>query len=265
MKRLILQITTVLLSACAAMGESIRPPVPNAAQALSLSSFLHQFAASIEDPKVLALGQFFPGDFGHREEPDYELRAEAGCSVNPSYQSIDSLRPMFDTICRNRGGTLVNSFCRDTAQPDRVLFYVRVGSWLPPSCPKSAGFGFTMKSIEPKADRFQSPAYLDALRANGYRTQAETISSDIQQRNTMIADANKAQERDRVEGERIARERPLIRTVGAHVCTDKDGLRWIGYVEQITESKVQIRIVQAGMSRDNQITWDYPEHWRLCE
>ena len=265
MKQLMLVVITLLLSACASMGESIRPPVPNADQASSLSPFLHQLAASIKDPQVLVLERVFPGDFGHREEPEYELRAEVGCSVNPSFQTIDSLRPMFDTICRNRGGRLADSFCRDTARPDRVLFYLRIGTWSSSSCPKTVGFAFTMKSIEPKADRLQSPAYLDALRANGYHTESEILSSEIQQRNAMVAAANKAQERDRIEGERIARERPLVRTVGAHVCIDKDGLRWVGYVEQVTETKVQIRIVQSGVSRDNQIIWDYPEHWHLCE
>jgi len=73
-------------------------------------------------------------------------------------------------------------------------------------------------------------------------------------------------------------EAPLIRQVGAKICqiTHYNSRRFmlIGFVEQVSESKIKIHIAQASLPKDPNIRaggfnpydiWDYPSNWRLCE
>jgi hypothetical protein len=74
--------------------------------------------------------------------------------------------------------------------------------------------------------------------------------------------------------EQRKRDQPLIRKIGARICQERgQGVIYIGYVEGITDDKVQIRISDAQFkgSPENRpggfsptIIWDSPMQWDLC-
>ena len=68
---------------------------------------------------------------------------------------------------------------------------------------------------------------------------------------------------------------PLIRKIGARVCQNQsNGFVYVGYVEAVTDDKVQIRIADAQLAGSSgvrpggfspSIVWDSPMRWDLCE
>ena len=75
--------------------------------------------------------------------------------------------------------------------------------------------------------------------------------------------------------ERRKRELPAVRRIGARICQERDrGVVYVGYVEGMTEEKVQIRIADAifpgapGVKPAGftpTIIWESPLQWDLCE
>jgi hypothetical protein len=74
--------------------------------------------------------------------------------------------------------------------------------------------------------------------------------------------------------ERRRQNLPLMTKQGAKLCQVQGQIRYVGFVETVTDDKVQIRVVE-GMFNDNngyalanfkpQIIWDSPLNWDLCE
>ncbi|HEX7455429.1 MAG TPA: hypothetical protein VF296_05235 [Gallionella sp.] len=67
---------------------------------------------------------------------------------------------------------------------------------------------------------------------------------------------------------------PLMRKQGAKLCQVQGQIRYIGFVESVTDEKVQIRVVEGAFNDNNgyvlanfkpQIVWDSPLNWDLCE
>ncbi len=75
------------------------------------------------------------------------------------------------------------------------------------------------------------------------------------------------------EQQRI-RNRPLVRKIGAHICKQQGAFVYAGYVEHVTDDRVQIRVASAS-AKENlyvsaagfqpSIIWDSPLNWDLCE
>lgn len=70
---------------------------------------------------------------------------------------------------------------------------------------------------------------------------------------------------------------PIIRTVGTNICrieySNIGEIKYFGQVNQVSDSKVQINILQATMAKAPNLSpsgfkpytlWDYPENWSLC-
>ena len=88
-------------------------------------------------------------------------------------------------------------------------------------------------------------------------------------------------EQTRADNERLAileqrkRDQVMIRKLGAQVCQENvRGIVYVGYVERITDEKVQIRIVDAHFKGSpgthvggfsSSIIWDSPMQWDLCK
>lgn len=74
--------------------------------------------------------------------------------------------------------------------------------------------------------------------------------------------------------EQRQRDLPMIRTVGAHVCQEAGrGIIYSGYVERLTDDKVQIRIAEAYFKGNPSLRpggfipttiWASPMQWDLC-
>ena len=80
-------------------------------------------------------------------------------------------------------------------------------------------------------------------------------------------------QRAEAEAQRI-RNQPLVRKIGAHICKEQGAVVYAGYVEQIAEDKVQIRVSSAVMKQNRFVSpagfqpgiiWDNPSNWDLCE
>ena len=65
-----------------------------------------------------------------------------------------------------------------------------------------------------------------------------------------------------------------MRRIGARICLAQSEATHVGFVEGMTDEKLQIRVVDAFVTRTPRvrysdfrpyITWDYPANWRLCE
>jgi hypothetical protein len=128
-----------------------------------------------------------------------------------------------------------------------------------------------------KSSNPTSPMYLDNsntfVDAENYK---KVEQENAQRRLDQIAEVNLMKE----EAEAIKRRNlPYIRKVGARICKDdKKGHTFIGYVENMTDEKIQIRISDAlwntqGKVNENShvsgftpsIIWDNPMNWTSCE
>lgn len=67
---------------------------------------------------------------------------------------------------------------------------------------------------------------------------------------------------------------PLMRKIGARICKIVDGVEYVGYVEAITETKVQVRVAEAYFRQnpafhpgvfEPTIIWENPMKWDSCE
>ena len=74
--------------------------------------------------------------------------------------------------------------------------------------------------------------------------------------------------------ERRKQQLPMVRKVGAKICQLKGQLLYIGFVESLTDDKIQIRTVDAVVNENHNahltsfrpsIIWDSPLNWDLCE
>jgi len=91
----------------------------------------------------------------------------------------------------------------------------------------------------------------------------------------MIAQYNDTVQMQRAEAqEQRVWNQPLVRKIGAHICKEQGAIVYAGYVEQIADDKVQIRVASAAMKQNRQaspagfqpnIIWDSPSNWDLCE
>ncbi len=91
----------------------------------------------------------------------------------------------------------------------------------------------------------------------------------------MIAQYNDSVRMQQAEAEQQRiRNRPLVRKLGAHICKEQGGFVYAGYVEQVAEEKVQIRVASAFVKQNRYVSpagfqpsiiWDSPLNWDLCE
>jgi hypothetical protein len=74
--------------------------------------------------------------------------------------------------------------------------------------------------------------------------------------------------------ERRKQNLPLIRKVGTKVCRLQGQILYIGFVENVTDDKIQIRVADAVVEQNHNarlgsfspsIIWDNPLNWDICE
>ena len=74
--------------------------------------------------------------------------------------------------------------------------------------------------------------------------------------------------------ERRKQNLPLIRKIGTKICKTQNEFIYIGFVENITDDKIQIRVADAVLAINHSvrpggfspsIIWDNPLNWDLCE
>jgi hypothetical protein len=184
------------------------------------------------------------------------------CEPFATKSSIDVTRQKFAELCRRHGGDFRGDFCVQSQEQDEVLFAARIRPKRP------CEFGTEVVVIEPIGD-LKGVAYINKLRTLGYKTIDDT---QREKHASEILAAQRQREGALQESQRLA-ALPYLRKVGAKVCREQSGNTFVGFVENFTDEKLQIRMTNAFVTSVPSfrptgftpgIIWDYPNEWKLC-
>lgn len=197
--------------------------------------------------------------------PDYKTWEDTWCPRHEEVYSATDVHNKLAQYCQHIGGTYVGAFCRDDHDPDRVAFYARLTA--DSNCQRAAS-PVRASIIEPNPGKEMSAGYLAALRRVGYQTQNEIRA------NALAAQTRKQEIQEAIQAKRV-RDRPLLRTVGTRICRRDDGWLYTAFVEGVTKTKIQIRIVNVSLPNNSNVhpggwggdhvIWDRPDNWSVCE
>lgn len=121
----------------------------------------------------------------------------------------------------------------------------------------------------------QKIVYCPSIAESGFRADAKVIDEQLE-----MEKLQSQAQRKKAEIEKFELDLPRMKKIGAKICRQVsngyDGFTEIGYVENISDQKLQIRVSHivltsrpsAGVTPRGwhpSIIWDYPNNWRLCE
>lgn len=186
------------------------------------------------------------------------------CAPNATQSTVPEARSKFASLCGRQGGEWQEPYCLSPSDRDRVHFMAQIVA-ARPTCAN----GTAVRVFEPTGDPM-APAYVAALRGVGFRTKEEVAKDRAQ----AAVKEREAAARAVAEADRRAAMLPTMRQRGTRVCRAEGGNTWVGFVEDSTDAKLQIRVVNAFNTRVPQyqvggfqphIIWDVPSRWELCE
>ena len=186
------------------------------------------------------------------------------CAPNATKSTVPEARSKFASLCGVQGGDWKEPYCLSQSDRDRVHFMAQIIA-AQPTCAN----GTAVRVFEPTGDPM-APAYVAALRGVGFRTKEEIAKDGA--RAAVIERWAAAQAAS--EADRRAAMLPTMRQRGSRVCREEGGNTWVGFVEDSTDSKLQIRVASAFNTRVPQyqvggfrphIIWDVPSRWELCD
>ena len=259
----------LLLAGCASSSPPVTPESAKDAIELARKVSVQQ-ARSGKDTEG-ALGGMFQGMKAAASSPKdagtYLQGEQWWCQPKGMADPWGATRESFKAHCAQRQGVYDNGFCSKSADHDQVLFVARVIRRTD-ACAQVA-----VLTIEPKGS-LDDPAYRARLLELGFVPTAK-LEAQLQESKRKAAIAGEAM---RAEGDaqerRYYAELPAMRRIGAKVCRTEQANTFVGFVENVTDDKLQIRVAQAYVTRTPsvrygdfrpQIIWDYPERWRLCD
>lgn len=187
------------------------------------------------------------------------------CS-SPRFSLADQIEKPLANYCAARGGRYAAGVCvpANAAKGQGALFAVSMAT---STCfmEEQTPVKVSIKVLEPSGNPADpaDPAYTSARFAMGALTPAEQAQRDTvtAARDRKIAEAAAA---------KLAMELPYMRKRGAQVCQSQGRATLMGYVEDFSEEKLQIRVADCSYGpglRCNfraEILWDYPDNWHLC-
>jgi len=246
-------VLSAYLAGCAAKRFEAKP---QSASELTVALAIH-YSGLIDRPFVATST---PPDLAG----EYRSVARYWCAPNASSSTVGAAKVEYEALCSRLGGAFRGDFCVKPTDYDHVLFLAQIFE-----APRSCANGTQVRVVEPTGDA-NAPMYVAKLRQLGFRTQAELAGDRANA--AMLA---KERARQRVlDADRRAAMVPRLRQRGTRVCHVEGTQTTVGYVEDSTETKLQIRMigtyltqhpaVQIGGSQP-QIFWDFPARWDLCE
>ena len=194
----------------------------------------------------------------------YRLVTRWWCEPNAKASSVDAARVEYSALCSRAGGSLEGNFCVKPSNPDDVSFVVQI---IP--APRPCANGTSVRVVEPTGS-LSAPAYLGMLRSLGFRTSEERAID----RAHAAALGRERESQRALEADRRAAMVPRMRVRGTRVCRVEGVTTAVGFVEDSTETKLQIRVVNAYRTGapnlqvggfQPYITWDVPARWELCD
>lgn len=168
----------------------------------------------------------------------------------------------FRQACARQSGRFdANKLCHSGDDPDKILFAVALKSW----------YGDGSSSVEiTYVEPTRQPPSLDyqlVLQRAGFMP-----DRIVQQRKIMAAvDAESRQMREEA---RARSAWQLMRERGRAVCQDRDGVRYFGFVEDFTESRMKVSVTRAYFIRSPafapgnfrpEVIWTGPVGWFPCD
>jgi len=194
----------------------------------------------------------------------YRLLTRWWCEPNTRANSVDAAKVEYSALCSRLGGSFQGDFCVRSSNADDVLFMAQIIR-----TPKSCVNGTSVRVIEPSG-RLSAPAYLGALRSQGFKSSEERATDQAH-----AAALSRERDRQRVlDADRRAAMVPRMRERGTRVCRVEGFTTTVGFVEDSTETKLQIRVVTAYRTGapnlqlggfQPHVTWDVPARWELCD
>lgn len=221
-----------------------------------------QRSSADDDPGVKLISQGLGKVFGSSEsKPPPSTLPRPKVTEGAGYRELrlgyrEGTMALWDNglraACGSQGGSFIDGrFCVSTSNPDEVRFFVlRASNYL--------------EWIEPTASP-SAPAYWALVRAAGFVTQAEHASR------TRAAQDVRQQEAA-AEERRLQREWPLMKEVGVRVCRTEDGIRYMGFVEAFTDTRMRVMVSQATVGNSGyrpggfqpNVIWTTPHGWSRC-
>jgi hypothetical protein len=184
------------------------------------------------------------------------------CEPFANKSSIGITRQKFTDLCAKMGGEFHGDFCIQSLEQDEVLFAAKIRP------KKPCEFGTEVLAIEPIGD-LKGAAYINKLRTMGYKTVEDNLR---EKRAAEVILAQRQRDSALQDSQRLA-ALPFLRKVGAKVCREQGGNTFVGFVENFTDEKLQIRLTNAFVTSvptyrpggfTPGIIWDYPNEWKLC-
>jgi hypothetical protein len=136
----------------------------------------------------------------------------------------------------------------------KVLFYANAV----PASNCSGTATADVQILEPKPGREESEEYVRAVAAMGF---VPTLVRNI------LAD-----QKIRLEQQRVERELPQLTTRGTRVCRTEGRLTYVGFVDDVTPDRSKVRIEVKGTTNGFRPggwqpgpIWAPPASWRVCE
>lgn len=236
-------------------------PLPDGAHAHSLIDYLQALrreTSTLLDRVVAATTAPTEEYAGFRAWGDH------WCPRHAQIQSTDDVARQVALVCSARDGTYTEPYCRQTSDPENVLFFAQFRRGI--DLCQGVAATVSVQVVEPQPGMTHSADYLDRLRTFGYRSRGDGAR-----------DALAALKADESERARLARELPRLRTRGTRVCHRHAGVMYAGFVEDTAEVKIKISVQEAYYVGPGQTVgarsptyrpetiWDQPDRWFVCE
>jgi hypothetical protein len=240
------------------LGCASAPPIQASDSAITVGDRAVMAAVPLAGAPVQALAGAGSGnDLG-----TYRTKSQNFCPT--SAESLNRVTKSFAELCAAKAGRYDGRFCAQPGNPDKVVFLTAL---------ERAGNCMRLTVSEPNGDA-TAPQWVALTTELGYKTtaqrqqEAEAAAASRAAFQRIVASAKAEQERVRLET-----ELPMMKKRGAKVCTANAGNTFVGFVEDWSDEKLKILIVEAFRTNvpsmklnlgASNVTWASPEEWRLC-
>jgi len=195
-------------------------------------------------------------------------------TVFPVNGGISGILTSYNDFCNYSGGFYQHNACKLEQKTDKVLFWAKV-TRLPKLDGRSSTPKVGIEVIHPTKS-IKNKKYLSALIDHGYEMSEKRSLRKINEQmlNEKQVRAHKLKMQISKE---LKQQMPLVRKIGSRICQIRThrmrDVKYIGYVEQVTNDKIQIRISRAHFVSipnmrpggfEPSIIWDSPWNWVVC-
>ncbi|MBE3659159.1 hypothetical protein BOO92_21120 [Vibrio navarrensis] len=237
--------------------------MPDVSSVTDPIEYVEQYSSASEKGLINPLA--FVG--GRDDGNNYRKYRRSWCAVHDN--GPDKLKAELSKVCENKGGELRNEWCVDTST-ETPLFKADIAN---STLKCSTGISTYAEVITPLSESAVTDSKWNSLaKSNGFKTASELELEEGFRQAKMKAEKLAMEQKALQEKQRRILERDrMLSTRGLRICQKGDLGTYVGFVEDFTEFKVKIHVVNYGGKsftvsgfRESTI-WDYPGNWYICE